>query len=141
MIARKNNFEYFYSKLFLGSELPKGNFVDLIKQRIRWSKGMEQSIFNGIRYNMLKFVLIHSFMYHMLWIPYYIFLFIISKYSLITSLILFFFLYIPKPFYTILFPFHLTLRKKDNIIQKNVTFWTERKREENVKICTLTHTQ
>lgn len=101
MIARKNNFEYFYSKLFLGSELPKGNFVDLIKQRIRWSKGMEQSIFNGIRYNMLKFVLIHSFMYHMLWIPYYIFLFIISKYSLITSLILFFFLYIPKPFYTI----------------------------------------
>ena len=140
MIARKNNFEYFYSKLFLGSELPKGNFVDLIKQRIRWSKGMAQSIFNGIRYNMLKFVLIHSFMYHMLWIPYYIFLFIISKYSLITSLILFFFLYIPKPFYTILFPFHLTLRKKDNIIQKNVAFGTERKREENVKICTLTHT-
>ena len=63
MIARKNNFEYFYSKLFLGSELPKENFVDL------------------------------------------------------------------------------TLRKKDNIIQKNVAFWTERKREENVKICTLTHTQ
>ena len=89
MIARKNNFEYFYSKSYLGSEFPKGNFIDLIKQRIRWSKGMAQSIFNGIKYNMLNFVLIHAFMYHMLWIPYYILLFIISKYNLIFASILF----------------------------------------------------
>lgn len=89
MIARKNNFEYFYSKSYLGSEFPKENFIDLIKQRIRWSKGMAQSIFNGIKYNMLNFVLIHAFMYHMLWIPYYILLFIISKYNLIFASILF----------------------------------------------------
>lgn len=32
---------------------------------------------------------------------------------------------------------YLTLEKKDNIIQKNDKYG---KREENVKICTLTHT-
>lgn len=89
MIARKNNFQYFYSKSYLGSEFPKGDFIDLIKQRIRWSKGMAQSISNSIKYNMLKFVLIHIFMYHMLWIPHYILLLIISKYNLIFSVILF----------------------------------------------------
>lgn len=89
MIARKNRFKFYYSKSFLGSESPKGNFKNLIKQRIRWSKGMAQSIYNGIKNKMLKFVLLHAFMYHLLWLPYYVLLVIISKNNIIGSTIIF----------------------------------------------------
>ena len=89
MIARKNKFKFLYSKLILGSETPKINFGELLKQRIRWSKGMAQSMDNGIKNNMLRYVVIHAFMYHLLWIPYYLLLAIIGKYSMIMSSIFF----------------------------------------------------
>ena len=89
MIARKNSFKFYYSKSFLGSEMPKGNFKNLFVQRIRWSKGMAQSIYNGMKNKMLRFVLIHAFMYHLLWIPYYMLLVIILENTIIGSTIIF----------------------------------------------------
>ena len=89
MIARKNKFSFLYSKKFLGSEIPKGNFQALLRQRKRWAKGMAQSIDNGIKNNMLKFVIVHAFMYHMLWIPYYFTLIKLGQYNIIVPIILF----------------------------------------------------
>lgn len=89
MIARKNKFKVYYSKLILGNELPKGNFKSLITQRKRWAKGLAQSIKNGKSIKMLKFVLIHGFMYHFLWIFYYLILTLIGINNTNIAIILF----------------------------------------------------
>jgi cellulose synthase/poly-beta-1,6-N-acetylglucosamine synthase-like glycosyltransferase len=88
IVARKNNFKYNYTKRFLGSEKPKGKIKNLLQQRIRWSKGMAQSVYNGARCKMLKFVLVHAFMYHLFWIPVYILLGFISRYNLVISVLI-----------------------------------------------------
>ncbi len=89
MIARKNKFEVYYSNLIFGEEYPKGNFVNLLKQRKRWARGMAQSIQNSKKINMTKFVILHAFMYHLLWIVFYLLLILIGIYSLPIASIIF----------------------------------------------------
>ncbi len=73
IITKKNLMPIFYTKEILGKELPKSTFINLLKQRKRWAKGFAESIYNN-KTNMLKYVIIHGFMYHLLWIPFYIIL-------------------------------------------------------------------
>lgn len=89
MIARKCNLKVYYSKSTLGEELPKENFTNLIIQRKRWAKGFAQSIETSKNIGMLKFVIIHGFMYHLLWIVYYLILILIGMKSKEISIIFF----------------------------------------------------
>lgn len=73
----------------MGEEYPKGNFVNLLKQRKRWARGMAQSIQNSKKINMTKFVILHAFIYHLLWIVFYLLLILIGIYSLPIASIIF----------------------------------------------------
>lgn len=74
IITKKNSMPIYYTKEILGEELPKSTFINLLKQRKRWAKGFAESIYNNRKTNMLKYVIIHGFMYHLLWIPFFIIL-------------------------------------------------------------------
>ena len=77
IIAKSNNMPVYFNNSVLGYETPKTNFKDLIKQRKRWAKGLAESIYNNRKSNILKYVKIHRFMYHFLWIVYYLILILI----------------------------------------------------------------
>lgn len=74
IITKKNSMPIYYTKEILGEELPKSTFINLLKQRKRWAKGFAESIYHNRKNKMLKYVIIHGFMYHLLWIPFYIIL-------------------------------------------------------------------
>lgn len=72
IIAKSNKMPVYFNNYILGYETPKGNFKDLLKQRRRWAKGLAESIYNNRNSKSLKYVKIHGFMYHFLWIVYYL---------------------------------------------------------------------
>lgn len=74
IITKKNSMPIYYTREILGEELPKSTFINLLKQRKRWAKGFAESIYNNRKTSMLKYVIIHGFMYHLLWIPFYVIL-------------------------------------------------------------------
>ena len=74
IITKSNAMPVYHTKDVLGEEMPKSTFKNLIKQRKRWAKGYAESIYNNRKTNMLKYVIINGFMYHLLWFPLYIIL-------------------------------------------------------------------
>ena len=91
IITKKNSMPIYYTKEILGEELPKSTFINLLKQRKRWANGFAESIYNNRKTNMLKYVIIHGFMYHLLWIPFYIILILLM---IITPILPIIFIYI-----------------------------------------------
>ncbi len=85
--TKKYNMPVYFTKDILGYETPKVSFKELIKQRKRWSNGFAQIIYNNRNSRMEKYVLLHGFMYHLLWIPFYIILILLFFVNLILSLI------------------------------------------------------
>ncbi|XME04041.1 glycosyltransferase family 2 protein [Lachnospiraceae bacterium C1.1] len=69
VVLKKYNFPYFMSKEYLGTEMPKKNIRELNMQRKRWAQGYAETVFNNKKDNVLKYVLVHGFAYHFLWIP------------------------------------------------------------------------
>ena len=88
IITKKNSMPIYYTKEILGEELPKSTFINLLKQRKRWAKGFAESIYNNRKTNMLKYVIIHGFMYHLLWIPFYIILILLTLITPILPIII-----------------------------------------------------
>ena len=88
IITKKNSMPIYYTKEILGKELPKSTFINLLKQRKRWAKGFAESIYNNRKTNMLKYVIIHGFMYHLLWIPFYIMLILLMLITPILPIII-----------------------------------------------------
>ncbi len=88
IITKKNSMPIYYTKEILGEELPKSTFINLLKQRKRWAKGFAESIYNNRKTNMLKYVIIHGFMYHLLWIPFYIILILLMLITPILPIII-----------------------------------------------------
>lgn len=68
--AKKNLMSVFYTLRILGREKPKATFIELAKQRIRWSNGYFECIVNNKKDKQIIFLIyIHGFFYHLLWIP------------------------------------------------------------------------
>ena len=88
IITKKNLMPIYYTKEILGKELPKSTFIDLLKQRKRWAKGFAESIYNNRKTNMLKYVIVHGFIYHLLWIPFYIMLILLMLITPILPIII-----------------------------------------------------
>lgn len=88
IITKENSMPIYYTKEILGEELPKSTFINLLKQRKRWAKGFAESIYNNRKTNMLKYVIIHGFMYHLLWIPFYIILILLTLITPILPIII-----------------------------------------------------
>lgn len=88
IITKENSMPIYYTKEILGEELPKSTFINLLKQRKRWAKGFAESIYNNRKTNMLKYVIIHGFMYHLLWIPFYIILILLMLITPILPIII-----------------------------------------------------
>ena len=78
IIAKSNNMPVYFNKMILGYETPKTDFKNLIKQRKRWAKGLAESIYNNRKSEELKYVKIHRFMYHYLWMVYYLIIILLS---------------------------------------------------------------
>lgn len=70
--ARINNISYLYVKNILGYEKPNVSLKGLLRQRIRWAKGLAETIQNTRETKGLKFVLIHGVSFNLLWLPLYI---------------------------------------------------------------------
>lgn len=85
IVTKKNNFPVFFTKKILGEEKPKLSILGLLKQRIRWSKGLAETIIYNKNDFTLKYILLHGFMYHLLWIPYFMILILLSKKSILLS--------------------------------------------------------
>ena len=88
IITKETSMPIYYTKEILGEELPKSTFINLLKQRKRWAKGFAESIYNNRKTNMLKYVIIHGFMYHLLWIPFYIILILLTLITPILPIII-----------------------------------------------------
>lgn len=89
IIAKSNKMPVNFNNYVLGYETPKGNFKDLIKQRRRWAKGLAESIYNNRNSKCLKYVRIHGFMYHFLWIVYYLIILVASLINYKIGIIMF----------------------------------------------------
>lgn len=69
VVLKKNHFPFFQSKEYLGTEMPKQNIHELIRQRKRWAQGYSETLYNNRKDSILRYILIHGFAYHFLWIP------------------------------------------------------------------------
>ena len=75
--VRENKFPIFFVKDILGFEKPKKNIKELLKQRIRWAKGLAETIIYNKKNKVLPYILLHGFSFNLLWIPFYILLIIL----------------------------------------------------------------
>lgn len=96
VVLKKYDFPYFMSKEYLGTEMPKMNICELNRQRKRWAQGYAETLFNNRKDNVLKYVLVHGFAYHFLWMPVWggIVFMLLNKLFAITIISLFLLAYI-----------------------------------------------
>lgn len=66
--AKENGLSVYSSNLVLGFENPKLSTKELIKQRKRWAQGFAETLYNNKKNKMLTYILIHGFIYHLLWV-------------------------------------------------------------------------
>lgn len=86
-VVRENKFPIYFTKDILGYERPKENIKKLIIQRIRWSKGLAETIIYNRKNKILPYVLLHGFSFNLLWIPIYIVIFELFRINYIFGVI------------------------------------------------------
>lgn len=74
-IVRENKYPVYFTKDILGYERPKKNIEQLLRQRIRWAKGLAETIIYNKGSNIFPYILLHGFAFNLLWIPFYILIF------------------------------------------------------------------
>lgn len=84
--ARQYKVPYIFVKSVLGYERPNVTFKGLLRQRIRWSKGLAETIIHSIKEKTFKYVLIHAICFNLLWVPLYLMLFLLFKWKPIISI-------------------------------------------------------
>ena len=89
LCARLNNFRYLYSSDVLGYEKPKVTLYGLIRQRIRWAKGLAEIIRFTHHTEGLKYVLLHAFCFNLLWLPFYVVMLSVLLYCPAVSVLLY----------------------------------------------------
>ena len=86
-VVRKENLPIFFVQDVLGDETPKGNITKLLKQRIRWAKGLAETIIYNRKNKVLLYILLHAFSFNLLWIPVYILIYHIFKFNIFCGII------------------------------------------------------
>ncbi len=86
-IVREQNMPVFFVKEVLGYEKPKETIVMLLKQRIRWAKGLAETIIFNRKSKALPYILIHAFFFNLLWIPIYILIYSIFKVNILCGIL------------------------------------------------------
>ena len=79
-VVREKKYPIYFTKDILGYEKPKENIKQLLKQRIRWAKGLAETIVYNKNSKVFPFILLHGIAFNLLWIPFYILLFRNVKY-------------------------------------------------------------
>lgn len=105
VVVRENKFPVYFTRDILGYERPKKNIKELLKQRIRWAKGLAETIMYNKKSNVLPYILLHGFLFNLLWLPVYMLIFGVFKINFILGLII-----------TILIAYFLTEKKIKNIV-------------------------
>lgn len=104
-VVRENEYPIYFVKDILGYEKPKRNIKELLKQRIRWAKGLAETIMYNKKNKILKYILLHGFAFNLLWIPVCIILYSITKNNMFLG-----------AFLTMLICYYLTEKKVKNIV-------------------------
>lgn len=104
-IVRENRYPVCSIKDILGYERPKKNIKELLKQRIKWAKGLAETIIYNKNNKVLPYILLHGFSFNLLWIPVYIILFELQKINLLLGI-----------FTIILISYFLAEKKTKNIV-------------------------
>lgn len=86
-IVREQNMPVFFVKEVLGYEKPKETIVMLLKQRIRWAKGLAETIIFNRKSKALPYILIHAFFFNLLWVPIYILIYSIFKVNILCGIL------------------------------------------------------
>lgn len=86
-IVREKKYPIYFTKDILGYERPKKNIKQLLKQRVRWAKGLAETIMYNKKSNAFPYILLHGFSFNLLWIPLYMFIFGLFKINYILGLI------------------------------------------------------
>lgn len=84
--VRENKYPIYFVKDILGYERPKNNLKELLKQRVRWAKGLAETIIYNKKNKVLPYILLHGFSFNLLWIPIYIMLFELLKINLLVGI-------------------------------------------------------
>lgn len=85
-VAREKHYPIFFVKEILGYEKPKKNIIELLQQRIRWAKGLAETIMYNRKNKVLPFILLHGFFFNLLWFPIYLIIFTLIKINLLLGL-------------------------------------------------------
>ncbi len=104
-ITKENNYPVYFVKDVLGYETPKANFMQLLNQRIRWAKGLSETIIYNKKSQILPYILLHGFAFNLLWIPIYFTILLITRTNLILGICI-----------TLLISYFLAKRKIKNVI-------------------------
>ena len=86
-VVRENKYPVYFTRDILGYERPKKNIKELLKQRIRWAKGLAETIMYNKKSNALPYILLHGFSFNLLWIPVYMIVFGLFNINFIFGLI------------------------------------------------------
>jgi len=65
-IVREKKYPIYFTKDILGYERPKKNIKQLLKQRVRWAKGLAETIMYNKKSNALPYILLHGFSFNFL---------------------------------------------------------------------------
>lgn len=85
-VAREKHYPIFFVKEILEYEKPKKNIIELLQQRIRWAKGLAETIMYNRKNKVLPFILLHGFFFNLLWFPIYLIIFTLIKINLLLGL-------------------------------------------------------
>ena len=86
-IVRENKYPVYFTKEILGYEKPKKSIRELLKQRIRWAKGLAETIMHNKKSKVLPYILLHGCSFNLLWIPIYMIIFGLFNINFIFGLI------------------------------------------------------
>lgn len=85
-VVRKQNLPVYSVKDVLGYEKPKENIEQLLKQRVRWAKGLAETIIFNRKSRVLLYILLHAFAFNLLWLPVYVMIYYIFKINLVVRI-------------------------------------------------------
>lgn len=86
-VVRKEKLPIYFVKDVLGYEKPKGNITKLLKQRIRWAKGLAETIIYNRNNKVLFYIILHAFSFNLLWLPVYILIYKILEFNILCGII------------------------------------------------------
>lgn len=81
--VRENGYPIYFVKDILGYEKPKKDIKELLKQRIRWAKGLAETIIYNKKNKALPYIILHGFSFNLLWIPIYMVIFELLKINIV----------------------------------------------------------